>query len=100
VERHFSADKSIFWHIDRIIASGARPSHAIIAESDERIECQLSLALVGSPTFELGPKGFGASDCQGKCGTHLFRYIGKMPVLNSLKAIFTRFGLGPQILYN
>ena len=88
LQRHFSKDKSIFWHVDWLLASEASPSAAIWTESEIETECQISQALVKSPIFELGHKGFGSSDCHGACGTHLFRYIGDESVIDTLRGFF------------
>jgi Uri superfamily endonuclease len=97
LKRHFSSKKTIFWHIDWLLASGAIPLTAIWTKSSEKIECQLSEALIKSPVFESGPKGFGASDCRRSCGTHLFQYIGKNSVNKSLQEVFIGLGFDPQI---
>ena len=96
LQRHFSQDKSIFWHIDTLISSGAKPSYVIWAESNEKIECEISEALSKSPYFHPGPKGFGSSDCQRNCGTHIFQHIGKHPVVEALEEAFLNLGLEPQ----
>jgi Uri superfamily endonuclease len=97
LQRHFSDEKKMFWHIDRVIVAGANPLAAIWMKSNQKIECQLADVLIKSPLFERGPKGFGSSDCQSNCGTHLFRYTGNMPAIELLNDIFTENGYNPQI---
>lgn len=97
LQRHFSNDKTIFWHIDHVIASGAELLGAVIAESNEKIECEISEALINSPLFQPGPKGFGSSDCRSNCGTHLFQYIGKVPIFEPLWQIISSLGFNTQI---
>jgi Uri superfamily endonuclease len=97
LQRHFSKDKSIFWHIDWLLESRVLLSVAIWGESTIRIECQISQALIKSPFFNPGHKGFGSSDCQSECGTHLFHYIGNKPIIEALREIFLKLGLDPQM---
>lgn len=97
LQRHFSNDKSIFWHIDRILASGATSLCAIWTESNEKIECQISEALIRSSEFQSGPKGFGSSDCISGCESHLFHYRGGLNVVDSLQKIFKQLNFEYQI---
>jgi Uri superfamily endonuclease len=90
LQRHFSKDKTIFWHIDRILATGATASSAFWIESSEKIECLISDALSRSLKFLSGPKGFGSSDCRNGCESHLFHYKGSVNVIDSLREIFER----------
>lgn len=65
VRRHLSNEKKLRWHIDYLLAS----PHARITRValSERAECEWNQATTG----EVAVKGFGASDCQALCGSHL-----------------------------
>jgi len=68
VLRHFSCEKKVHWHIDRLRAR-ARPVEALVMRSDEDLECMLNDmvgCMKGARPFA---PGFGCSDCT--CETHL-----------------------------
>jgi Uri superfamily endonuclease len=78
IERHFSKDKKIHWHIDRLTATADRAEAFVSFEKDE---CELAAIAEECgcvPMF----KGFGSSDC--RCRTHLFLVNGtsKKELLN------------------
>jgi Uri superfamily endonuclease len=77
LRRHFSTRKKKHWHIDYLLSGKARPLLAIWVEGGKSLECELASGLRSSPAFEPGPPGFGSSDCRNRCGTHLFRYVGR-----------------------
>lgn len=67
LERHFSRDKKLHWHID-YFSIEAEAVDAVVLEKDSEYECILAdaLAQIGEPV-----EGFGSSDCD--CCSHLFR---------------------------
>jgi Uri superfamily endonuclease len=69
ISRHASRDKKRFWHIDWLL------EHASLqgverAESDRRIECDISRDMARISDSEV--KGFGCSDC--RCSSHLYYF--------------------------
>ncbi|MFQ5979542.1 MAG: DUF123 domain-containing protein [Candidatus Heimdallarchaeota archaeon] len=67
--RHESPTKLQRWHIDYLLGvSEVLAFHLII--SSKRMECFIAKRL--SISIPRQYKGFGASDCRQKCGTHLF----------------------------
>jgi Uri superfamily endonuclease len=67
--RHLSGDKKLHWHIDYLLAS---PYAEIIRVETSGIgECELNQRIDG----HIPARGFGASDCRNRCGSHL-KYIG------------------------
>jgi sugar fermentation stimulation protein A len=72
LKRHASADKTIHWHIDFLLAQ-ARLLHILMVPSHLNLECEINTSIQErinpvAPFFS-----FGASDC--KCPTHLFHYM-------------------------
>ncbi len=66
VNRHLTKDKKAKWHIDYLL-SEAKFLQVILCETERRLECLLSQALVDEFSFI---PGFGSSDC--KCKSHLY----------------------------
>jgi len=63
VERHYSREKKLHWHIDYLLES----SEIIESYLSSMDECEIAREL--SEDFS-GIKGFGSSDC--RCPSHLF----------------------------
>ena len=70
IERHFSRKKKLHWHIDYLLNNDA--VKIIDIKKSEMIECSLNKKTNGTIII----KGFGSSDCNLYCGSHL-KYIGK-----------------------
>lgn len=66
VNRHLTEDKKPKWHIDYLL-SEAKVLRVIFCETERRLECLLSQALVDGFSFI---PGFGSSDC--RCQSHLY----------------------------
>jgi len=68
IMRHQSKDKKLYWHIDYLLQS---PKCNIIdIKLSEVSECELNQSINGKIIIP----GFGASDCNRKCSSHL-KYI-------------------------
>ena len=65
VNRHLAEGKKPKWHIDYLLTE-AKVVQVILCETERRLECLLSQALVDR--FSVVP-GFGSSDC--RCKSHL-----------------------------
>ncbi|MDJ0762222.1 MAG: GIY-YIG nuclease family protein [Myxococcota bacterium] len=65
IARHKSSKKKLRWHIDYLLNS----PHAKIVEVilSEKGECELNQSIKGDVIV----KGFGSSDCQSRCKSHL-----------------------------
>jgi Uri superfamily endonuclease len=69
IARHQSANKTLRWHIDYLLAApGVRIGRVL---RSRREECELNQAIEGQVLVP----GFGASDCLAGCGAHL-KYRG------------------------
>ena len=83
LKRHFSDEKKIHWHIDRLTLSADSMEAYVPSAPTE--ECRLAAAAEECgcpPAFS----GFGSSDC--RCPTHLFRVSGasKLKLLSASAA--------------
>jgi len=67
--RHFSKEKTIHWHIDRLTVT-ADHMEAYESYPEPILECQL-VGMVETAAGEPVLNGFGCSDCD--CRTHLFK---------------------------
>ena len=70
IERHLSKKKKLHWHIDYLLNNDA--AQIIDIKKSEMIECNLNKKTNGTIII----KGFGSSDCNLCCGSHL-KYLGK-----------------------
>jgi Uri superfamily endonuclease len=69
IARHLSQAKRLHWHIDYLLA---RPAARVVGvQRSRRPECLLNRLHSGA----IVAPGFGASDCQAGCGSHL-KYLG------------------------
>jgi Uri superfamily endonuclease len=66
LNRHLAEHKKPKWHIDYLLSEG-QVLQIILCETERRLECLLSQALVDRFAFI---PGFGSSDCQ--CKSHLY----------------------------
>ncbi|MHA1955488.1 MAG: GIY-YIG nuclease family protein [Candidatus Thorarchaeota archaeon] len=96
LNRHFSQSKKIHWHIDYLLKGGASVQNAIWAESDENMECQVLKSLETDSNFVIGPRGFGSSDCQSRCQSHILEYNAEEDVIRRILTVFENLGLNPR----
>ena len=82
IERHLSKKKKLHWHIDYLLNNDA--VQIIYIKKSEMIECYLNIKTNGTIIV----KGFGTSDCNLRCGSHL-KYLGDY-ALAELSANATR----------
>jgi Uri superfamily endonuclease len=73
--RHRRKEKQNFWHIDYLLANEKLSIESIIiAQTKEKMECNLNSYIRGIKGAVVPVNGFGASDCRRDCGTHLLRF--------------------------
>ena len=82
IKRHLSKKKNLHWHIDYLLNNDA--VQIIDIKKSEIIECILNKKINGTIII----KGFGSSDCNLCCGSHL-KYLGDY-ALAELSANATR----------
>lgn len=70
IRRHLKEEKPKHWHIDWL-----RPHAKIIGVyymiTSENLECEWAYRLLSGLNGQVYTKGFGSSDCQRKCQSHL-----------------------------
>ena len=96
LDRHFRKEKTIYWHIDYLLDEEPEIGKAIWAQSKGHIECDLAQALASNDAFEVGPKGFGSSDCKSGCFAHIFKHRRGKEIDGVLTTIFVGLGFQPQ----
>ena len=69
IERHLSKKKKLHWHIDYLLNNDA--AQIIDIKKSEMIECSLNKKTNGTIII----KGFGSTDCNLDCKSHL-KYLG------------------------
>ena len=82
IERHLCKEKKLHWHIDYLLNNDA--VKIIDIKKSEMIECSLNKKTYGTIII----RGFGSSDCNLCCGSHL-KYLGD-DALAELSANATR----------
>jgi Uri superfamily endonuclease len=97
IQRHFSSEKKIHWHIDIFLDVVGPPTHVIWSETRKKRECEIAARLGSQAQFSLGPPGFGSSDCKEKCGTHLFRHNGNN-AWRVIEEVFRSLQLKPRLM--
>lgn len=100
LRRHFRKEKTIYWHIDYLLAADVEIVEAIWTESIESIECDLAQSIAIHDKFKPGPRGFGSSDCRKGCIAHTYAFEGKGPIHNHLINFFYRLGFKPYVTLN
>lgn len=100
LRRHFRKEKTKYWHIDYLLGANVEIKEAIWAESKVSVECDLAQRITNHVRFMVGPKGFGASDCQRGCFTHVYLYLGEEKLHEIIMSIFRRLSLHPHITKN
>ncbi len=73
--RHFKKNKTVHWHIDRLTVAATKLQALAVPEGDE---CELLVALLAQPEFNVVVPGFGSTDCR-RCSSHLLRLSRHTP---------------------
>ncbi len=97
IGRHFAQHKNKHWHIDYFLERSPA-AYAIWAETDRNRECDLAHSLIDHELFKRGPIGFGASDCNRGCKTHIFQFVGE-DLREILETIMKSLGLVPKMMH-
>lgn len=72
IGRHLSSDKKKHWHIDYLLSSEyARLAAVAYSKINSRIECTIASTIGDLERVAIPIRGFGSSDCNGGCGSHL-----------------------------
>lgn len=72
ISRHLRKEKRKHWHIDYLLANQNTQVTAVIAaQTNKRLECAINRQLKETGKAEIPVRGFGASDCEENCTSHL-----------------------------
>lgn len=75
IARHLRKEKRCFWHIDYILENENVSVEAIVAaENNQKMECEMNQHIKTELGGKVQVKGFGASDCQKSCESHLLYF--------------------------
>ncbi len=97
LKRHFSNNKTLFWHIDYLLNNpNVEAEKAYYTKTDQKKECELSSKIMAYSNSNLF-KDFGNSDCKAGCKTHLFYFNDKKNLENILKSAFKEIFLKPEL---
>jgi Uri superfamily endonuclease len=99
IPRHLDRERKKFWHID-FLKIFARPIQVWYMPTAEVAECELVQAIKALPEITMPINGFGSSDCQSQCGSHLafsLPDVNVNEVFRKMKSIFS--GLQQAILF-
>jgi len=77
VHRHLRKTKKKRWHIDYLLSSEKVKVTAVMAVStvEKKLECKVNRLIMEELVGDVIVDGFGASDCQSNCKSHLL-YFG------------------------
>jgi len=92
VARHLTRKKEKHWHIDYLLADKKSSVTAVVAATSKvNKECKITNLLQRLEGATVPIMGFGASDCKGKCRSHLMHFekdIRSEVVADVYKSIF------------
>lgn len=88
VARHLRKKKIKHWHIDHLLnCPGARVTAVVACASKINRECKINKVIQNIRGTNVPIKGFGASDCQRNCASHLV-YLGKEDVFDAIINVY------------
>lgn len=88
VIRHLQKKKSKFWHVDHLLGhKEVIVTTVIVGRTSKKLECKINKRLETTLTAETPILGFGASDCNENCGSHLL-YLGEKDVKHRIASIY------------
>lgn len=99
VSRHLQKEKRKVWHIDFFLAhKSATVITVIAAQVDKKMECEINSYIKEGAEAEIPVLGFGSSDCEGDCGSHLL-YFGKEDIESKIVMLYTeKLGFKPVVI--
>jgi len=99
VARHLRKNKTKFWHVDYLLTHEKAVITAIVAGwTDKRLECKVNEHLKDELAGKTIISNFGASDCKGKCESHLL-YFGARDIRHEVASIYREnFGRGVVVM--
>lgn len=101
VKHHLKPKKFMRWHIDYLLGSkNAEIDAVVFSETDVNRECEVSKSIGSLSGTEVIMTGFGSSDCEMGCKSHLYYFREKaLPrVVKNVFQIYEKIGLKPCVL--
>jgi len=90
VDRHLRRKKTKHWHIDHLLACRkAKVTAVVTCASAVNRECRINKAIQSIRGATVPMKGFGASDCQENCKSHL-AYFGQNDIYEAITEAYER----------
>jgi sugar fermentation stimulation protein A len=103
LRRHLQDTKTDRWHIDYLLRHEAtKVLNVFFFETLKDLECAVVQCVINDPLIHAVHKGFGASDCQNGCYSHLClsRHTDLQALLKYLFDVYRKFSSTYQILNN
>ncbi len=105
IGRHRHIDKygpshfHLFWHIDYILAHENVTLTAIVAaQTTSNLECEINRYMKEKGGADILVPGFGASDCQKRCKSHLLFFSDRTKgVVRRIEEAYTHFKLSATV---
>ena len=101
LRRHLQDTKKDHWHIDYLLRHEAtKVLNVFYFETLKDLECAVVQSIIQDPLVHAVHKGFGASDCQNGCYSHLCqsRHTSLKALLKYLSDVYRKFSCTHQIL--
>jgi Uri superfamily endonuclease len=99
ISRHLRKEKRCFWHIDYILENENVSVEAVVAaETSQKMECEINQHIRTGIGGKVQVKGFGASDCQKECGSHLLFFSDAENVDGLVQNLVTFLKSMPSVL--
>ena len=99
IARHLRKEKRCFWHIDYILENENVSVEAVVAaETSQKVECEINQHIRTEMGAKVQVKGFGASDCQKNCDSHLLFFPDAENVDWLVQKLVAGFMLVPGVL--
>jgi len=98
VSRHLRKEKQKFWHIDFLLAYEDITLTAVVAaQTIIKLECEMNRYIKENGEAEIPVPGFGASDCEQSCKSHLLYF--KEDIKSKIAAFYAKkLGVKPVII--
>ncbi|MFQ5758606.1 MAG: DUF123 domain-containing protein [Candidatus Bathyarchaeia archaeon] len=97
VSRHLrKTGKKKHWHIDFLLGHrDATVTAVVAAQTDREMECELNCYIKRQGVARIPVSGFGSSDCNGNCQSHLL-YFGEEDVEKKIAELYAeKLGFRP-----
>jgi Uri superfamily endonuclease len=101
LRRHLQNTKTDHWHVDYLLRHEAtKVLNVLYFETLKDLECAVVQSIIKDSLVHAVHKGFGASDCQNGCYSHLCQsqHTSLKALLKYLSNVYRKFSCTHQIL--